>query len=103
MLSGRLLAAPVLAAALLSGGIASAPPASAGCQSATPADTYCDGPIAPDGTWQRCHQNAGGYRTYWGRNVYGPVHPPTNRCYQVDPAQPWPPLPLGQPQYHVDG
>ena len=26
---------------------------------------------------------------------------PTNRCYPVNPAEPWPMFPLGQPQYHI--
>jgi hypothetical protein len=34
--------------------IASAPPASAGCVYGGPIISKCDGPIQPDGTWQRC-------------------------------------------------
>jgi hypothetical protein len=34
--------------------IATAPPASAGCQQVLPTEQVCDGPIQPDGTWQRC-------------------------------------------------
>ncbi|BBX33842.1 hypothetical protein MMAG44476_15330 [Mycolicibacterium mageritense DSM 44476 = CIP 104973] len=42
-------------AVLLAGGlIASAPPASAGCQYGGPVISKCDGPVQPDGTWQRC-------------------------------------------------
>ena len=101
-LSRRLLTA-ALAALVTGGGIALAPPASAGCQPATDKDTYCDDPIQPDGTWQRCHHNSGGWRTYWGRWVISPVVPPSTRCYRVDPSQPWPALPILEPQYHVDG
>jgi len=43
--------AAVLMAAEL---IASAPPASAGCQYGGPVLSKCDGPVQPDGTWQRC-------------------------------------------------
>ncbi|HEU0190200.1 MAG TPA: hypothetical protein VFR17_02855 [Mycobacterium sp.] len=43
------LAAAVTAGAL----IVSAPPASAGCQPYK-VGQLCDGPIQPDGTWQRC-------------------------------------------------
>jgi hypothetical protein len=45
-----------LAAALMAGGlIDSAPPASAGCKYGGPwATSQCDGPVQPDGTWQRC-------------------------------------------------
>lgn len=43
------------AAMLMAGGlIAAAPPASAGCQYGGPIISKCDGPIQPDGTWQRC-------------------------------------------------
>jgi hypothetical protein len=44
-----------LAAALWAAGlIASAPPASAGCQYGGFVISECDGPVQPDGTWQRC-------------------------------------------------
>lgn len=45
-----------LAAALMAGGlIAAAPPAHAGCQYGAPGILgKCDGPVQPDGTWQRC-------------------------------------------------
>jgi hypothetical protein len=43
-----------LAALLMAAGIASAPPAAAGCQYGGPVLSKCDGPIQPDGTWQRC-------------------------------------------------
>jgi hypothetical protein len=44
-----------LAAILMTGGlIASAPPAGAGCQYGGLVASKCDGPVQPDGTWQRC-------------------------------------------------
>jgi hypothetical protein len=44
-----------LAALLMAAGlIASAPPAAAGCQYGGPVISKCDGPVQPDGTWQRC-------------------------------------------------
>jgi hypothetical protein len=43
------------AALLLAAGlIVSAPPASAGCWYGGPVISKCDGPVQPDGTWQRC-------------------------------------------------
>ena len=39
---------------IAAGLIASAPPASAGCQYGGPVISKCDGPVQPDGTWQRC-------------------------------------------------
>src|SRR5271156_5308799 len=44
-----------LAAVLIAGVlIGSAPQANAGCQYGGIAVSRCDGPIQPDGTWQRC-------------------------------------------------
>jgi hypothetical protein len=44
-----------LAALLMAAGlIVSAPAASAGCVYGAPIISKCDGPIQPDGTWQRC-------------------------------------------------
>ncbi|OBF86965.1 hypothetical protein A5791_19950 [Mycobacterium sp. 852002-51163_SCH5372311] len=44
-----------LGAALMAGGlIAAAPPANAGCLYGGPVLSKCDGPVQPDGTWQRC-------------------------------------------------
>lgn len=34
--------------------IAAAPPANAGCLYGGPVLSKCDGPVQPDGTWQRC-------------------------------------------------
>ncbi len=44
-----------LASLLITGGlVTAAPPASAGCISAPGVINKCDGPVQPDGTWQRC-------------------------------------------------
>ena len=44
-----------LAVALMVGGLITwAPPASAGCLYGGPVISKCDGPVQPDGTWQRC-------------------------------------------------
>ncbi len=44
-----------LATLLMAAGlIASAPSASAGCQYGGAFISKCDGPVQPDGTWQRC-------------------------------------------------
>lgn len=49
------LSALLMTSLLMAGGlIASAPPARAGCQYGGPVLSKCDGPIQPDGTWQRC-------------------------------------------------
>jgi hypothetical protein len=44
-----------LATLLMAGGLVeAAPPASAGCVYGGPVLSKCDGPVQPDGTWQRC-------------------------------------------------
>ena len=43
-----------LAAVLMAGGLIVSPPASAGCQYGGTVISKCDGPVQPDGTWQRC-------------------------------------------------
>ena len=80
-----LVAGTVLFAGL---GVATAAPAAAGCETQAFAQ-YCDGPARPDGTWDRC------------QSTFQAGVMPTNRCYPVNPAEPWPMFPLGQPQYHI--
>ncbi|MCV7032222.1 CDGP domain-containing protein [Mycobacterium sherrisii] len=91
-------AAASLGAALTIGGLETAPKASAGCQAALlPGEWYCDKPIGPDGTWERCHQSPS-YPVYGGKGVIEDITPPPD-CYPIDPAQP---VPLGQPPNHID-
>jgi hypothetical protein len=75
-------------------GIAMAGPASAGCVGQVFAQ-YCDGPIKPDGTWDRCME------AYGTTNAFGATLVPTvSRCYPYDPANP-PMTPLSQPGEHI--
>lgn len=57
-----------LAAALATGGLIGSAPRPAGCVPAAPfAINKCDGPVQPDGTWQRCvtfQQTAGSLPSY---------------------------------------
>jgi hypothetical protein len=53
--------------------------------------SYCDAPIQPDGSWQRCSNNT----PVWG----GAGWVGGSNCYQVGPGPdpyPW------APQYHID-
>lgn len=87
-----------LAAALMVGGlVTAAPPATAGCQSGQPwSISQCDGPIQPDGTWQRCvtfpptNLNIGGHDSYTN-------YTPTTRC----DLHPWG-MAFDQPPTHID-
>ena len=100
---GKALVTSGLAALSIAGGVifavVSAPPASAGCLAIDQENTYCDDPVAPDGTWHRCHQKS--QIVYQGGSVWKRT-PPSNFCYTVDPSQPWPSERAGQPQFHVD-
>jgi hypothetical protein len=89
-----------VAAALISGWlIASAPPAGAGFQYGGIAISRCDGPVQPDGTWQRCVVfNSIRSGTNPSSNYTVPVH----RCDLMGPDQhPWG-LALNDPPTHID-
>ena len=87
-----------LGAALMSGGlIAAAPPANAGCQYGGPVISKCDGPVQPDGTWQRCvvfsHWAGGGASSY---------QVPERRCDLMGPdLHPWG-LAFADPPTHIE-
>ena len=66
----------------------------AGCETQVFAD-YCDGPVRENGSWKRClfaHGQAGG----------GVYIPPVQNCFIVPGVGQVPPLPLGQPPYHIE-
>ncbi|WP_420872389.1 CDGP domain-containing protein [Mycobacterium shigaense] len=66
-------------------------------QASSPEESYCDKPIGPDGTWERCHQGPS-YPVYGGPGVVETRTPPPE-CYPIDPTQA---TPLGQPPNHID-
>lgn len=88
-----------LAALLVAGGlVAQAPPASAGCQYGGPVLSKCDGPIQPDGTWQRCvavpHLIPNGASSYLV---------PDGHCESVGPGQQPSDFSFADPPVHIDG
>jgi len=96
------LAAAVIAAAAVGvvhppAAHADAPPA---CLTAWDGSSaVCDGPIRPDGTFKRCW----GSRAYVsGSLLYSIVIPRMVHCEDVDPSQPWPLIPVGAPQHHIE-
>lgn len=89
----------VLVAALSMIGLVVAAPAQAGCDYQVFAQ-YCDGPLRADGTFERCQTTYGGPMYGQYGQVSGVV-PGTYRCYPINPAEPWPMFPLGQPQRHL--
>ncbi|MCV6973909.1 CDGP domain-containing protein [Mycobacterium bourgelatii] len=63
--------------------VAFAPPASAGCQYGGIFISKCDGPIEPDGTWQRCV-------VYSGVSTVPNYRPHETHCEQMGPdLHPW--------------
>jgi hypothetical protein len=86
------------AAMLIAAGlIVSAPVASAGCQYGGPFFiSKCDGPVQPDGTWQRCLATA----QVIPRGASSYLVPDKN-CAEMGPDQPWNPA-LADPPTHID-
>ncbi|MBW0016827.1 MAG: hypothetical protein JO236_04675 [Mycobacterium sp.] len=88
-----------LAAVLMAGGlIASAPPANAGCQyGGVGIINKCDGPIQPDGTWQRCVAFA-----TWMPSGASSYLVPDKRCNVIGPNQYPGGLAFADPPTHID-
>ena len=77
--------------------IASAPSASAGCQYGGPFFiSKCDGPVQPDGTWQRCLATT----QVMPRGASSYLVPVKN-CGEMGPNQPWDAA-LADPPTHID-
>jgi hypothetical protein len=88
----------ILGAALLAGGLfAAAPSANAGCRYGGPfTSSQCDGPVQPDGTWQRCVEfwssRSGSNGGFWG----------DRRCDLMGPdLHPWG-FAFADPPTHID-
>lgn len=77
-----------VAVALMAGGlITSAPPAAAGCQYGGPVISKCDGPVQPDGTWERCMGTWGYVPSGFSSHLV-----PVKRCDMMGPGHdiaPW--------------
>ncbi|OBG27476.1 hypothetical protein [Mycobacterium sp. E3198] len=81
-----------------SGLIAAAPPAGAGCLYGGPVLSKCDGPVQPDGSWQRCV--AAPQLVPHGASSY---LVPERRCDVMGPdRRPGDPG-LADPPTHIDG
>ncbi len=88
-----------LAVMLMAGGlIASAPPASAGCLYGGPYLSKCDGPVQPDGTWQRCVAT-----TRLVPNGASSYLVPDKRCDTMGPGQNSGDFAFTDPPMHIDG
>jgi hypothetical protein len=87
------------AALLMAAGlIVSAPPASAGCQYGGAFISKCDGPVQPDGTWQRCV----GVATWVNTGLSSHLTPVKN-CDVMGPDQQPADFNFADPPTHIDG
>jgi hypothetical protein len=77
--------------------IAIAPPASAGCLYGGPVISKCDGPIQPDGTWQRCVAVA-----QWVPSGLSTHMVPVKNCDLMGPDQRPVDFTFGDPPTHID-
>jgi hypothetical protein len=87
------LAAVLVAAEL----IASAPSANAGCLYGGPVLSKCDGPVQPDGTWQRCVAF-----THWIPSGASSFLAPDRRCDLMGPGQNPGDLGFTDPPTHIN-
>ncbi len=77
--------------------VAAAPPANAGCQYGGSYMSKCDGPVQPDGTWQRCvvftHLMPSGMSSFLV---------PERRCDLMGPGQNPGGFDFASPPVHID-
>jgi hypothetical protein len=86
------------AALLMAAGlIAFAPPASAGCLYGGAFISKCDGPVQPDGTWQRCAAAA-----RFVPNGLSSYLTPDKRCVLMGPDQQPADFTFADPPTHID-
>jgi hypothetical protein len=96
----RGLATVLMAGGLVAGGlITAAPPANAGCQYGGGPGLFskCDGPVQPDGTWQRCVATA-----EWQARGASSFLAPAKHCDVMGPDLQPAGLGFTDPPMHID-
>lgn len=94
----KVCVASVGAALLAVGLIAAAPPANAGCvYGGVGIISKCDGPVQPDGSWQRCV----GFASWVGRGASSYLAP-DKRCDVMGPDQAPADFAFADPPTHID-
>jgi len=86
---------------LMAGGLITfAPPAGAGCLYGGPVISKCDGPVQPDGTWQRCVASFNYVPSGFSSHLV-----PVNRCDVMGPGRQYAPIDFtfADPPTHIDG
>jgi hypothetical protein len=94
----RCIAAASAAVFMAVGLIAAAPPASAGCLYGGGFISKCDGPIQPDGSWQRCVGVARVVPSGFSTHLV-----PQKFCSQMGPGQPAGDPAVTDPPTHIGG
>lgn len=82
---------------MAAGLITSAPPAGAGCLYGGPVLSKCDGPVQPDGTWQRCVAVARLIPSGFSSHLV-----PEKHCDSMGPDQHSADLASADPPTHID-
>ncbi len=82
---------------MAAGLIATAPSASAGCQYGGPVISKCDGPVQPDGSWQRCVAVARLVPSGFSSHLV-----PEKHCEVMGPDQHPGDLTIADPPTHID-
>ncbi|KUI25940.1 hypothetical protein AU195_00665 [Mycobacterium sp. IS-1496] len=94
----RCIVGAVAALLMAAGLIGTAPPAAAGCLYGGPYISKCDGPVQPDGSWQRCVAFP-----RWVPSGLSSHLVPARHCEPMSPVQrSWDPA-FADPPVHIAG
>ncbi len=91
------LTTTLVAGVLTAGALIASPPVSAACQFGGIVISKCDGPVQPDGTWQRCVV----FPPTSGRDG-SPVYVTNTNCQTLGPDQHPSGVAFTDPSTHID-
>ncbi|MDA4109985.1 CDGP domain-containing protein [Mycolicibacterium holsaticum] len=94
----RCIVATVAGLLMAAGTMTLAPQASAGCHYGGLYISKCDGPVQPDGTWERCVGVA-----QWVPSGLSSHLTPVKHCGLMGPGQHTADLAFADPPIHIDG
>ncbi len=92
----RCIVGTVAVLLMAAGSMTLAPPASAGCHYGGQFISKCDGPVQPDGTWERCVGVA-----RWVPNGLSSHLAPVKHCALMGPGQHISDLAFADPPTHI--
>lgn len=94
----RCVVATVAAVLTAAGSMALAPPAAAGCHYGGAVISKCDGPVQPDGTWERCVGVPRVVHSGFSTHLV-----PVKHCGLMGPGQHHADLAFADPPTHIPG